>query len=230
MKQFLIIFFIYPLVLNAKIYTFSGGENNVVHIIASKVLTKAYKKADLEIKPFFTSLTRSLELSNTGEVDGEFARIKKIHTLYPNLLQIPVVITSVEAIAYSKNKNLNIKSWNDLEGHNFTIVKGAKFIEKATKNLKKSHVDSLKEAFNRLNKDKTEIIVIPKKAAIRLILKNEYRSIRPISNALQTLDLYHFVHKKNAHLIPVITPILEQMSNSGEINYISNAYLRSITH
>ena len=230
MKLLFLIFFLFPLMLNAQTYTFSGGKNNVVHIIAAKVLTKAYARAGIKTRPYFTSLSHSLKLSNRGDTDGELARVKKISAIYPNLVQVPVVLTHVEAIAYSKNKNLNIKNWNDLRGHRFLIVKGAKFIEQATENFEKELVNTFEEAFKKLSHDKTEIIVIPKKAAVRLILQQENIDIQPVSDSLQTLDMYHFVHKKNAHLIPIITPILEKMSKSGEIQYISNSYLRSVTH
>jgi len=229
MKPIILLFIIFSVVLNARVYTFSGGTNNVVQIVAAKILTKAYSRTEVKIKPVFMPLAESLDRSNKGETDGELARVRAITKLYPNLMPVPVVIGRVEAIAFSKNTSLDIKNWNDLDGHKFTIVKGSKFIEAATKKLQKDHVDSFEEAFAKLAKDETEIIVIPQKAAVRLILQKEYKDIKPVSSSLQTLSLYHFVHKKNAHLIPIITPVLLKMQKSGEIKYITNAYLRSIT-
>ena len=214
-----------PLLLNAESYTFSGGKNNLVHTIAAEVLVKAYKKANIEINPLFLTLQESLQRSNSGETDGELARINAIPRFSPNLNKVPVSITSVEAVAFSKNTSLFINDWSDLRGHKLTIVKGAKFIETETKDLKRNLVATFEDALHLLQSDKTEIIVIPKLASINLIYQNKYHDIKPISNSLKRLKLYHFVHKKNLHLIPVITPILQAMEKSGEIEFIRKATL-----
>lgn len=229
MKLIFILLTFLPLMLNARVYTFSGGENNTVMLIASKVLQKAYAQADIEMRPLFLSLEESLQRSNSGQTDGELARIEKISQLYPNLRQVPVEIVVVEAIAFSKNRSLNIKKWSDLDGHRVTIVKGAKFIERGTKDIPKEIALTFEEAFDALHKGKTEIVVVPKLAGLSLSYANQYKNIKPVSSALQRLPLYHFVHKKNIHLIPIITPILQKMKKSGEIDYIRQSYLRSIT-
>jgi len=226
MKQIYMIFFLLPVLLNA--YTFSGGKDNVAQLIASKVLEKAYTRAEIKIKPIFLPPQESLEQSNTGITDGELARIKNITKLYPNLRQVPVQIVSVEAVAFSKDTSLKIQSWNDLRGHSVTIIKGAKFIEIGTKNIPRKLVLSFHEAFEALHNGETDIVVAPKLAGIRLNFKKEYTDIKAISPALQKKALYHFVHKKNSHLIPIITPILQKMKESGEIEYIGKAYLRGI--
>jgi len=229
MKLIFILLTFIPLLLNARVYTFSGGENNTVMLIASKVLQKAYNEAGIEMEPLFLSLEESLKRSNSGETDGELARIEKITQLYPNLRQVPIEIVAVEAISFSKDSSLHIKTWSDLDGHKVTIVKGAKFIEQGTKDIPRKIVLTFEEAFNALHNNETEIVVVPKLAGLRLSYANKYDNIKPISSALQRLPLYHFVHKKNIHLIPIITPILQKMKKSGEIDYIRQSYLRSIT-
>ncbi len=229
MKHVLILFLLLPFMLEARVYTFSGGEDNTVMLIASQVLKKAYTKAGIDIEILFLPLEESLQRSNSGQTDGELVRIKKITQLYPNLRQVPVEIISVEAIAFSKNSTLHIKKWSDLQGHKLTIVKGTKFIEQATKDIPKEVVLSFQEAFTALAQDKTEILVIPKLAGLRLYYSHEYEDIKPVSSALTRLPLYHFVHKKNSHLIPIITPVLQEMKKSGEIEYIRQSYLRYIT-
>jgi len=214
-----------PLLLNAESYTFSGGKNNLVHTIAAEVLVKAYKKANIEINPLFLTLQESLKRSNSGETDGELARISTITRFSPNLNKVPVSIISVEAVAFSKNRSLAINNWNDLRGHKLTIVKGVKFIETGTKGLQKNFVATHEDALQLLQSDQTEIIVIPKLASINLIYQKKYHEIRPISKSLKRHKLYHFVHKKNIHLLPIITPILQEMKNSGEIEFIRKSEL-----
>jgi len=220
---------LFPLLLHAESYTFSGGKDNVAHTIASRVIIKAYKNAGINITPVFLNLEESLRQSNAGITDGEIARIATITRLYPNLRKVPVSTMSVEAIAFSKNTSLDIKTWNDLKGHNLTIVKGAKFIETGTKDLDQNYVANINDALELLQADKTDIIVLPKLAGINLIYSKKYHQIKAVSHSLKTLKLYHFVHKKNAHLIPIITPILKEMQRSGEIAFIKKTHLLKAT-
>jgi len=227
MKQLFLLFS--PLILLAQSYTFSGADENVVQIMAGKILTKAYKDINIDIETVFVQAEASLQSSNNGERDGELARIKTIDTLYPNLSLVPVPLVKVEAIAFSRKRYIDIKEWEDLKSYRLVIVRGTKFIEKATKGISKRYTDTFKEAFDKLNAQETDVVVIPNKAAIRLMLRDEYCHIHAVSGVLKGLDLYHFVHKKNKHLIPLITPVLKKMKESGEIAYIQKSYLRSLT-
>jgi polar amino acid transport system substrate-binding protein len=229
MKQLLIIILLWPLSIHAaKTYVFSGGANNVPHSVAAKVLQKAYQQAGLKIKPKFMELQSALELSNSGATDGEISRIAGITKFTPNLLQIPVSTYSVQAVAFSKDKSLKINTWQDLQGYDITLVKGAKFIETATQNFERELVDSFTEAFERLQRNETYIVVVPKLTGLAVIYKNNYHEIKAVSESLQTLKLYHYVHKKNKHLISIIEPILKGMEQSGEIGYIRKSYIMQL--
>lgn len=226
MKYLLIL--LLSLSLSAKTYTISGGKNNVTQIIASKILEVAYFRAGLDMNTSFIQLEESLLSSNSGKTDGEIARIKKISLIYTNLVIVPVALTSVEAIAFSK-KDITIKTWDDLKAYDFSIVKGAKFIEIATKKMDKKFVLSFEQAFIDLKNDKTQVIVLPKLAGLKYMYSQEFYDIKPVSSSLKTLKLYHFVNKKNIHLIPLLTPILKSMLESGEIRYWRDSHLRSIS-
>ena len=197
----------------------------MVHTIAAEVLTRAYKKAGIQINPAFKTLEDSLQSSNSGETDGELARLENITQSFPNLIKVPVTIVSVEAVTFSKNTSLTINKWDDLRTHKLTVVKGAKCIEAKTKDIKKNFALTFEEALELLHTNKTELVVAPKLSVINLIHKKKYHEIKAVSNSLQKIELYHFVHKKNKHLIPIITPILQSMQESGEIAFIRKSQL-----
>jgi ABC-type amino acid transport substrate-binding protein len=224
----LLLFFTFTVLLWGESFTFVTGKNNVAQKVSSIIVEKAYKRAGFNTKIQFLPLQEALNLSKSGRVDGEVARIENITKYAPDLRIVPITIMSVEAIAFSK-KDIVIGSWNDLKDYNLTIVKGAKFIEIACKNLDKNLVTTFKEAAENLYHDKTDVIVIPKLAMYNLRYQYGYKEIKRVSHVLKKMKLYHFVHKKNKHLVPIITPILEKMRDSGELYYLRKSYLRSIT-
>ena len=221
----LLSFFLSSSLSFAEGYTFSGGKDNMVHTIAAEVLTRAYKKAGIKINPVFKTLEDSLQSSSSGETDGELARLETITQQFPNLIKVPISIVSVEAVTFSKNASLIINKWDDLRTHKLTVVKGAKCIEVKTKDIKKKSVSTFEEALELLQTDQTELVVAPKLSVINLIHTKKYHEIKAVSNSLQKIELYHFVHKKNKHLIPIITPILQSMQESGEIAFIRKSQL-----
>jgi len=207
----------------------SGGKNSVSQIVAYRTLKVAYTKAGLNMKVRFLELDKSLELSNSGETDGELSRIEIISQFYPNLVRVPVSIYSIQAIALSLDKNIFLNRWSDLNKYKFTIIKGVKFIEIATKNMNKNTVLSYSMVFSDLINHKSDVIVIPRLVALKSIYDNHYKNVKIVSKSLQSLKLYHFVNKKNIDIIPLLTPILKKMEISGEINYWYKSYLNSIS-
>ena len=216
-------------IANAKIYVFSGGKNTVGQFIASEILTKAYNRAGIQMKPLFIPLQESLNRSNAGLNDGEIARIQRITDYAPNLEIIPISVFSIEAVVFSKNKNIKIRSWSELKHHSLVIVKGSKFIEKGTEQIPRQLASTYEEALEWLDSGKFDVAVLPRLAALKIIYENKYDQISQISPALQKVDLFHFVHKKNVQLVPLITLELQKMNKSGEIAFARSAYLRRIT-
>jgi len=224
----LVLLSLFYILLNAQVLQFSAGKNNVVHKVASEVLHRAYTRIGIEPEFSYINLQESLILSNSGQIDGEIARIKVIHKKFPNLIEVPVVISYVEGAAFSKNTSLYIANWNDLKPYRIGIAKGAKFIETGTKGMNRIFYKGFKAAFFALDKGEIDLVVTPKSTGKYIIHEEGFKDIKMVGETLQKLDLYHFLHKKNKHLIPKITPVLQEMKKSGEIQYIRGYYFRKI--
>jgi len=221
-----ILFLVFLTTVYAQELTFSAGKDNIVHEVASDVLKKAYKKINITPHFIFIPLEKSLQLSNSGQTDGEIARISVINRNYTNLIKVPVVINFVEGVAFGKGKHMHINKWRDLKPYRLGIAKGAKFIEKGTQGMNVTLYKGFHESFEALDKDEIDIAIVPKTTGKYLIYKNGYKDIHSLGKTLQRLNLYHFLHKKNAYLVPLLTPILQKMKKSGEIKYIREYYLQ----
>ncbi len=230
MKTVFKLLLLIPLLVQAQTYTFSGAQDNINQKIASKIIIKAYAQLGIKVKPRFMLFKQSIHQANQGKTDGEFARYSGITEDFPNLIKVPVEIVPSQAVAFSKNKNLKIHEWKDLQGHDFIIVEGIEYIEKSTRDMKRRLVDDCYIAFELLHEDKTEIVVGPRHQGLYICKQAFHMEITQVGDVLESEVLYHFVHKKNAHLIPLITPILQKMKDSGEMQYIKNNYLSKIIH
>jgi len=223
---FLLIFIM--LTLHAKEIVLNADEGNMVQLTNAEILKRAYTTLGIELKIVSYSLSKSLSLSNSGELDGEPGRIKKISKKFPNLVRVPVAINYVEAIAFSKKRSIMIKNWNALNSYKIGVIKGVKFIEGPTKEMNKVVYTNFKDAFKALDEGKVNMVIAPKATGQYVIDTQGYADIHKVSRALKRLYLYHFLHKKNSDLIPKLTPVLQEMKKSGELKYIRAAFLRKM--
>ena len=204
--------------------TFSGGKENIVHQVSAHILDRAYERIDIHPEFIFLQLQESLNASNSGKTDGEISRIKKITKRYPNLVEVPVVLNYVEGIAFGKDSTVKIRSWSDLSSYKIAITKGAKFIEHGTEGMNRVFTNSFYESFELLNNNEVDLVVAPKTSGLFIIHKYKYEEVKFVGSVLQRLNLYHFLHKKNINLVPKITPVLESMKKSGEIDFLRSSY------
>ena len=216
--------------LSAQEYVFGGGKNIVGQKISALIVQKAYKRAGINVSVTWDTLQQSLLDSNMGINDGQVGRADGITKKFSNLIKVPISTSQIEAVAFSKNDSIEISSWADLKDKDFMVIHGTKFIEYATKDFKRKYANSFDEAMKNLHENKVDIVIAPKIGGLYSIFRNGYKDIQIVSLSLQDKKLYHFVHKKNKHLIPIITPILEKMKKSSEMRTIRQNFLISQLH
>ncbi len=216
--------------LSAQEYVFAGGKDIVGQKISALIIQKAYKRAGINVSVTWDNLQQSLLDSNMGINDGQVGRADGITEKFANLIKVPVPILQVEAVAFSKDDSIEINSWADLKDKDFMVIHGTKFIEYATKDFKRKYANSFDEAMTSLHENKVDIVIAPKIGGLYSIFKNGYKDIQIVSLSLQDKKLYHFVHKKNQHLVPIITPYLEKMKKSSEMRSIRENFLISQLH
>lgn len=214
--------------LNADKLTFSSGKNNILHKISSEILKKAYSNIGMETKFIYGDFEESLTLSNSGLIDGEIARLKKLNEKYTELLLIPVAINYMDAVAFGKDRSIYISKWEDLKNYDVGIVEGTKCIEDGTSCLITSVYKNFDELFKALDTHKVDIIVTPKISGRYIIYQKKYKDIHIISPSLEHVKMYHFLHKKNKALLPKITKALKNMEKHGELKYIRSSYLKKL--
>ncbi len=103
---------------------------------------------------------KALIKANRGETDGDAVRIGGISSLYPNLLQVPVVALKTNFVAFTKKTEIELTAWQDLESFNVGIIKGHKISEKmATRTRSLTKADDLESLFKLLKNDTVDIAV-----------------------------------------------------------------------
>ena len=179
------------------------------------VIREAYKRIGYEVK-FKPFLGRSaLEHSNAGKVDAELQRIDGISRDFTNLIQVPIPINYVQGAVFTKNLTFPVTGWYSLQPYHIGIVKGIIFAEEGTKGMNVMVTSSYEEVMRKLNRGEIDVAVMPRISALLEMKLQSYKGIKMLGGILETMFLYHYVHRKNASLVPKLEKELKQMILNG---------------
>ncbi|MBT5631776.1 MAG: transporter substrate-binding domain-containing protein [Nitrospina sp.] len=195
------------------------------------VLREAYKRIDynVEIKPF--SGKEALEQSNAGKVDAELQRIDGIGRGFSNLIQVPIPINYIQGAVFTKSVTFPVTGWYSLKPYRIGIVKGILFAKEGTKGMNVVVASSYEAAMRMLDKGEIDIAVMPRISALLEMKLQNYTDIKMLGGILETMFLYHYVHRKNAALVPKLEKELKQMILNGTTQQLrQDAYDRLLVN
>lgn len=192
-------------------------EDSLETEIGINVVREAYARIGIEVEIRKYAGRIALEKSNSGEVDGEVHRIDGIQNEFSNLVQVPIPINYFEIAIYSKNPDLSLTSWFDLAPYEIGIVRGVIAVERGTRGMEVRKVDSYAELIQLLLDDDVQVMASPEINTRVLLAGKEYSGQIVMNGVMETYLLYHYLHRKNEHLVSVIRPVLKSMLLDGTI-------------
>ena len=199
---------------------FSGIENSINHKTCGRILERVYDRIGIKIRIQTFPANRALNLSNSGEFDGEVQRIDGISEDYPNLIKVPEPIFYLEACAFVKNTEIRIKGWKSLKPYRIGIPRGFKYLENNTDGMNRLVVSSIEQLFYLLNEGRIDIVIISKNYGQAFLKAHRDMRIRQITPPIIKVPLYHYLHKKHNALVPVVEARIKKMKEEGIISNI----------
>jgi len=208
---------------------FSTAADAAIQEISEQVLREAYHNIGYSIRVEQHPNARSLIMSNSGKFDGELSRIAGIDKEFPNLIPVPVAINVNEGVAFTKNKDMTISDWESLRPYRLACVLGVQVIRLALieRNIDCYYVATHEQTLQMLDLGRVDIALIPKINGLCVLRRSKLSGITISGEPLKTENLYHFLHKKNTELIPMIREELLKMELSGRIIEIRKAYIKA---
>ena len=207
---------------------FSAIGESVNTLISAEVVTEAYRRIGIDIKVEEYPAKRALLYSNEGRTDGELQRIGGIESEYPNLIPIPVPINKMEGMIHTKHLNFEVKGWESLKPYRIGIRRGIKYAEQGTRGMNPIVANSDNELFDILNNDIVELVIIAWTNVLMMRAEGEGDGIRTLEPPIESLPLYHYVHKKHQHLVSRLTKTLQEMENEGFIQGVRARFIAEL--
>lgn len=189
------------------ITTFKVGDT----VEASQVVQKLYEGLGHQVKIQELPSRRALVDSNDGKYDGELVRIKGTEQKYPNLIPIPTPIMQSKTVVITlQGSSISPKHWSELQGYRIAIPAGVQLLEnRATEyGIQNVKVMNAQSILRMLQYKRIDLTIMPISMAKQY---PELKQLRIVSPAIETVNLYHYVHKKNSHLVKALDKELQKV-------------------
>ena len=202
-------------------------QDSVDQLAARAVLAEAYRRLGMKVEFRAMPAATALEASNGGKVAAELQRIDGIQRRFPNLVQVPIPVNYIQGLAFSRDYNFPIRGWHSLRPHRVGIVKGILFAERGTEGMQVSVAKDHAELVEWIRTEKVDVGVMPRISGLLAIQESGATKIKELEGVLETLLLYHYLHKSNADIAKQLGPILKAMLLDGTTRRLrAEAYAR----
>jgi len=186
--------------------------------VNEKILTQVYKNIGYKIEITHLPAARALASSNSGKFDGELYRVKSITATYRNLIAIPQPISELYVVVFTKYRCIGLTDLHSIKPYKVGWIRGQKFAEQATKDIDAYPVNNFKQAFGMLDKGRVDLVIGTKLSALDGLEKLtglDFKNISMLPDAISTIPIYHFLHKKNESMIEKVNSSLTQLKEQG---------------
>ncbi len=139
---------------------------------------------------------------------------------YKNLIMVPHPVDFGEAMVFTKNKVFPVNGWDSLKPYKIGILRGNKFAEKGTEGMNRLPANTIEQLFEMLDAERADIIVLLRWNGSTTLKKMNLTGIRVLEPPVETMPLYHYLHKKNERLVPKVAAALKEMEKEGLIQKI----------
>lgn len=194
------------------------------------------KMPEIQIQFEVLSGERSIDLVNRGINDAECCRIPKVvNKNYPNLIPVTESFYTARFTAFSKNANLNIKSFEDLKPYSTATVLGWKILVQNLNRIEpkeKYLLATAEQMIKMLKKDRIELALLGYESGLRAIQKEKMENVHAyLSPPLAEKPLFLILNKKNKHLITPISNVIKTLKDDGTIDRLyKSVFLTDTTH
>ena len=225
MKGIAILLFLVGFAVSAHDYHFVSIDQLVEQEIGRLVLPEIYASigVNITIKPL--PAKRAQYEVRKGISDGEIMRIFSYGAENPSTIRVPTPYYYLETMAFVRaDSQLSQLTESDLARYSIAKVRGVKHTNNITQGLPVVHdLNSTNEIMRLVAKGRVDIALTNTVDGLMTLKELGIDNVVPINQPLAVFDLYHYLHKKNAHLVPKVDKAIIALKQSGKLDNLIQA-------
>lgn len=193
--------------------------------LLEQVSQEAFRRLGTAFRLTSLPSERSLMSANRGEVDGEGLRVAGLSKQYPELVQVAESYVRVSFVAFAKDAGIDVsRGWESLKPHRIAFINGWKLFESHAAGARAvTKVDTAEQIFRMLAAERVDLGLYTLADGQALVRSMGLPAIVPLTPALQEVELYLYLHRRHAALVPRLEQALRDMKSDGSFERISKS-------
>lgn len=190
-----------------------------------ELVKEIFSRLNIDANVIRLPSARSIINANKGIDAGVIARVKGLDKKYPNLIRVPESVLTFKFVAYSLNEKINVKNWESFKPYSVGIIRGWRIYEKNVVHTKKlTTVTNAEQLFKLLMNGRSDLILFE---YYRGSWWNKHLNANAhlIGSPIAEKEMFIYMHKKHATLVPKIAKILSELKKDGSYQRIRNTTL-----
>jgi polar amino acid transport system substrate-binding protein len=188
---------------------------------------EAFRRAGFELQLVKLPAERGLISANEGSEDGDMVRIAGLEKRYPNLIRVPEKLVDWEFSAFSMDSTI-ASSWPVIRQRAVGHIKGWKIYEQALAGAERvTTADDAAQLFRLLELKRIEVALYERRLGLALVKQQGLKGIRPLAPPLATREMFIYLHRRHALLVPKLAAALRAMKREGFYQRVHDQKLMS---
>ncbi|MBN2657418.1 MAG: transporter substrate-binding domain-containing protein [Spirochaetales bacterium] len=194
-------------------------EDQAIQSVCAMILTELYAEIGLEVEILPMSALRAQQEASSGAVDGEVARIASFEMIFPQLIKVPTVLYQNSTLAFvRKDSGIEHVTKEELKNYRVARIKGVVNTDRLTGDVPEVYdFDSMEAMMEFVRIGRADIALTSRLGGNFTLADTGNDEMTGLADPVISLDLYHFLHRKNSHIVPIIDQKLREMRESGEM-------------
>ena len=190
-----------------------------------ELVNEVFSRLNIKTNVIRLPSSRSIINANQGIDDGVIARTKGINKKFKNLIRVPESVLTFKFVAYSLNEKIDVKNWDSFKPYSVGMIRGWRIYEKNLVHTKQlTSVTNAEQLFKLLLNKRSDLILFE---YYRGSWWNKHLNANAhlIGSPIAEKEMFIYMHKKHAALVPKITKILSELKKDGSYQRIKNRTL-----
>lgn len=181
-------------------------------------LKDSYRTLGNDVEFFAAPARRGLKQSNEGVWDGEVMRIESIARYAPNLEKVPVMLVEVSLVIFQRPDRPEIMP-EDLKRLKVSATLGYMIMEQLSKQhgFTLEQTDGVENALKMVDAERVDATFLSRQAG-EAMAEEHGLNLVSYGHKVESLSLYHFVHKNHAGMIPELSRLLAKRLTTGPLH------------
>lgn len=179
------------------------------------VAGEAFRRVGVELRLTKRPPERALLDADAGVIDGDLTRIEGIGAYYPNLVRVPEKLVDWQFSAFAREAGIPAR-WPALRHYRVGFLRGWKIYQAQWPEGERALLaDDAEQLFRLLDLGRIDVALHERWLGEAHIRRMGLADVHPIEPPLATREMFLYLHRRHAHLVPGLVDALRAIKREG---------------